>query len=179
MTEVVSPTVSDVCVDVIAFITSVLGSGVQVVRGLGNRVPAPLPQFGFVVITPIYQERLAYNEDTYTVASGIPPPAPTQLSVRMSTRIDIQIDCYGPNSGSWAAMLAALWKDDYACDLMVNSQPLYADDIRMIPLVDSEEQFEERWSLTATAQYNPVVTPAQTFGDIAEIDLVNVQEAYP
>jgi len=180
LSETVAPTISDVCVDLIAFIQSVLGSSVPVVRGLGNRVPMPSPaSAGFVVITPIYQARLAYNEDTYTIPQGIPPASPTQLSVQMSTRIDIQIDCYGPNSGSWAAMLAALWKDEYACNLMHNCQPLYADDARMIPLIDAEAQYEERWSLTASAQYNPVVTPAQTFGDTADIDLVNVQEAYP
>jgi hypothetical protein len=177
VSEVVSPTVDDVVTDVIAFIQAVLGTTIPCVRGLGNRVPAPVPPF--IVVTPLYQERLAYNTDTYSVPQGIPPPPPTQLSVQMSTRIDLQIDAYGPSSGTQIAMLAALWRDDYACNLMVNSQPLYADEARMIPLVDSEAQYEERWSLTATAQYNPVLTPAQLFGDAADINLVDVQEAYP
>ena len=173
MTYTVSPTVDDVIIDLRTFVTSVLGSSVPCIKGIANRVPAPLPASGFVVLTPIHQQRLEFNTDTWAGAN------PLTLNVRQSVLIDIQLDVYGPHAGSWAAMLATLFRDDYACALMLNSQPLYMDEGRMIPLIDSESQYEQRWSLVATIQFNPVVQPAQSFADSAEVTLVDVEEAYP
>jgi hypothetical protein len=166
-----SPSIADVLQDIRTFLQAILGTGTQVIRGIANRVPAPLPQTGFIVLTPIYQERLEYNADNF---SDVKNPAPTTLSIRVSMRIDVQCDVYGSGgwAGTWAAMIVQLWRDEFACNAMVNSQPLYADDARMIPLTDSEQQYEERWSMTLTAQYNPVVTPAQTFADGTDFGMI-------
>ena len=168
-----TPTVSLVLADIKAFVQAILGAGVPCIRGIVNRVPAPIPQNGFVVMTPIYQERLEYNLDIYSTA---PTPWPANESVQTAMRIDVQLDVYGTGgwAGTWAGWIVSLWRDEFACAIMQNSQPLYADEARMVPLIDSEAQYEERWSITLTAQYNPVITPPQEFADGLSLGLVNL-----
>jgi hypothetical protein len=174
-TLVATPTIANVLADIIAVIQAVLGTGVPVYRGVVNRVAAPLPQSGFVILTPIYQQRLQWNIDTASAS-----PALTQ-QMQAAYQLDVQADIYGSGgwTGTWASMLIAVWNDEFACNLMQNSQPLYVLDSRMIPLTDSEQQYEERWSLTLAAQYNPVVTPAQLYADAITGTLVSVTEEYP
>ncbi|OYV48595.1 MAG: hypothetical protein B7X10_02855, partial [Burkholderiales bacterium 21-58-4] len=90
-----------------------------------------------------------------------------------------QIDCYGPLSSDWAAMLSTLLRDEYACDAMAGVQPLSADDPKMVALVDGEQQYEERWSITALLQYNPATVTPMKFFDAVDVGLVNVDETYP
>jgi len=170
----VTPTVDQVVQDVRTFILAVVPANVPVVQGITNRTPMPAPSPGFVVITPLYQERLSWNINTYSAS-----PFPTTQQELQPVRMDLQIDLYGTDAGSWAAMLTTLWRDDFAVNLMVNSQPLYMDEARMIPLMNAEAQWEQRWSLTATLQFNPVVSPAQTFADSVDVTLTSVQEAFP
>lgn len=168
----VAPGVEDVLTDVRAFVQSVLGlPNTQVIKGIGNRAPAPVGNF--VVLTPLFQQQLEWNIDSWT---GIDPET---MQYQQNTRIDIQCDIYGRPAGSQAKMLQTLWSDEYASEIMVNTAPLYADEVRMIPLVDSEQQYEERWLLTLVAQYNPVTTAPQGFADALNIELVNVQVEYP
>ena len=56
----------------------------------------------------------------------------------------------------------ALFRDEYTTDLFpANIQPLYADDPVQLPLIDGEQQYEQRWKLEATLQYNPILTTSQ------------------
>lgn len=175
MTEVVTPTLqTDVYPAVLAFLQGIVPAGIPVIQGIANRVPAPPTPPGFVLFQAIGKARLRTSIDTWTGDD------PSTLSVEQGVELTMQIDCYGPNSSDWADMITTLWRDPYGCAALAPScQPLYADDARMIPLVDSEEQYEERWSVDARLQYNPVVTPAQDFADVATIKLVDVNEAYP
>ena len=49
----------------------------------------------------------------------------------------------------------------------------------MMPLTDSEQQYEQRWMATAVLQFNPVVTVPQDFANALTINLVDVDERYP
>jgi hypothetical protein len=174
MTVNTTPILSDVLTDVVAVINSIVPPKVSVMRGIANRVAAPNPIPGFVVVTPLYQGRLAWNVNQTPAG-----PLPSTETVRQSTRADLQIDFYGTYSGVWAAQFVTLWRDEYACALMQNSQPLYADEARMIPLVDSEQQYEERWMVEAAAQYNPVTTVSQGYADALDVTLIDVEQRYP
>lgn len=161
-----------------AFIQSLLPGPPEVFKGLGNRVPMPTAD-GFVVMTGVLQQRLRTNVDA-TAAVGSPPPALGTLSVNAGLRFDMQLDFYGPLSGSWSALLAAVLRDPVGCDALAPAcQPLYADDLRMVPLIIGEEQYLERWTLTAVLQYNPTVTQPQQYSVAATATLINVDEAYP
>lgn len=170
----------DLFTKVKAFIASLLGDSPnpEVFKGLGNRVNMPKAP-GFVVMTGVLQQRLRTNVDT-SAPSGSPAPADGTVAVNAGLRFDMQLDFYGPLSGQWSATLCAMLRDDAGCQALAPvCQPLYADDARMVPLITGEEQYLERWTLTAVMQYNPTVTVAQQYAVEAAATLINVDEAYP
>jgi hypothetical protein len=108
---------------------------------------------------------------------------PTEKNVERSSQISIQIDCYGPTSGDRATVISTLLRDEYACDQFaasgVDMQPLYASDAKQMPLIDGEQQYEERWTFEAVLQFNPVITTPQQSANALTIDLIEVDRTYP
>jgi hypothetical protein len=167
MTATVSIAQSDLQTILRSFILSLIDC--EVVAGLDNGVPMPVNPF--VAVTPLYFNRLATNEPTYTD----PGIGQGTSGVKQSISYTWQIDCYGPQSSDWAAILTTMFRDSYGVDFMAPiAAPLYADDPKQMPVVDGEENFEQRWLITAVLQYNPVVTiPVQYFNviNITSIDV--------
>lgn len=175
MTTTVSPVQSDLFTAIRAFLLSIVPAGTPVVQGRNNRVP--MPTVPYVLMTPVFQIRLTTNQDTYT--DTFPTPGGTQ-EAEAAMRVDVQLDFYGPDSQAWATMTQTLWRDQVGCDALAPTcAPLYAEDPRMLPLVTGEEQFLERWMLTASLEYDPVTVTAQEFADTLEAELINVDERYP
>lgn len=142
----------------------------EVVRGLDNGVP--MPKQPFICLTPTMSNRLATNQHSYDGLSN--------KAIQANMDYSIQIDCYGPLSSDWAAIISATWRDDYAVNKMAPTcAPLYADDPKQLPIVDGEANFEQRWMLNAVLQYNPVVTVPQDFFDNASVEFINVTVEYP
>ena len=60
-----------------------------------------------------------------------------------------QIDCFGANGPVWADMLSAAWKSpwvaDYATLNALPFTPLYADEVQQLNIVNSEDQYEQRF----------------------------------
>lgn len=174
MSTTVSPTQQVVYRRVKAFVEYIVPALTPIVQGLGNRVPTPAG--AYVAITATLQKRLATNIERYD------DPAPTTgtRAVQQNTRVDVQLDFFGPLAGDWAAMAETLWRDEQGCILLGDAcQPLYADQASQAPLTTGEEQYLQRWTLTATLQYNAVTTLPQQFADAAVVDLINVDERYP
>lgn len=168
MSAVITPTQDDIFVLVRAFVLSLIEC--EVVQGLGNRVPTPLG--GYIALTATRITRLSTNVTTYDHA--------TNRQVKMPTQYAIQIDCYGPLSSDWATTIAAMWRDPYGCDqLAPNAQPLYCDDPSQIGLVDGEDEYEQRWMISAILQFNPVVTVSQEYADNLNLDVVSVDATFP
>lgn len=172
-TATISPTSREVYEALRGFIRGVLGP-VQVIRGLGSNVG--IPNGPFIAITGILDTRLETNidsdEDLY--------PLPGVTRAMKPTRMDIQIDFYGPKSSSWALQIGILFRDDYACEALGEiCQPLYADDPLMMPLVTAEDQYLERWTVDAAIQVNQVTTTPQTFSTTIDATAINVDEAFP
>jgi len=46
-------------------------------------------------------------------------------------------------------------------------------------LINGEQQFEQRWRVEASMQYNPVVTMAQGSATALNVGLVSTDAAYP
>lgn len=140
MTSFVTPTKSSVFATLRAFILDIVPAGIEVVQGLGNRVP--MPKGKFIAITPISQTRLSTNhhiyDDTYPVIPG-------GQGTLQPTQYIIQIDCYGSDASDWATMLSTLLRDEIGCiALGPDVQPLYSDDPVQMALVDGEQQYDER-----------------------------------
>lgn len=152
-----------------AFILGLL-PGVEVVRGLDNRVP--MPRGPFVLITgtglvPLAVPTVTYGGMLETQAVG----TPLQWS--------IGVDCFGPLAQDWAVILSTVLRTPYTCEQMADVQPLYASDVTQFPLVDGEQQYEERWRFDAVMEYTPVVSLAQQSARSLVLDLVSVDAKYP
>ncbi len=154
-----------------AFILTIVGC--EVIRAQTNRVAMPLGDF--IALTPLAQTPLETNTDTYT---------DTTKSIERPTRLDIQIDCYGALASDRATAISTLLRDSYAVDqfalLGYDVTPLYATDAHQMPLVDGEEQYEERWTFEAHLQTNPIITVAEeTANTITPPTFTNVNATYP
>ncbi len=164
----VLPTHSQVYTALGHFVVFALGlSAGQLIQGNQNRVSMPTPaSAGFVVMSTINMRRLRTNINTF-LDTASPAPAPGPVTSEQGTQIDIQLDCYGPASGDWAAILTTLLRDNIGCiALAPTCQPLYADDPVRAPLIDAEAQYENRWIVTARLQYNAVVTTTQDYATV-------------
>lgn len=139
----------------IAFLQPFVGEDTPIVRGQQNRVPPPGPVF--VKLTEVVQSNLsapAFFNST--------DPAVQQATIDTSTRIDVQIDFYGTAAGDWARAVAAVWRSPYSPDQFPTGvAPLYCSEPHQSPLITGEEQYEFRWVITASLEYNPVVTVPQ------------------
>lgn len=176
MTLVVTPTFEDLYTRLRVLIVDVVPAGVEVIQGLGNRVPMPPPSPGFVCMTATLLNPL----DTPVESWDGDNPDPDAIAYQQSMAVRVQLDCYGALSGDWATMLATVLRTEYAVDLLGPTvAPLYADNPIMAPLIDAEAEYEQRWIVGANVQYNPVTSTPMQFADTAEIELINVDEAYP
>lgn len=162
--SVTGPSVTDtnIYTSLMSFLAAVLPDGTPVIQGLQNDVPEPI-QEDFVVMIPLDRVRLATNLTTYTNPQGPLGVA----NIEQSTRIKVQLDFHGPNSGDNAQIAATLLRSGYGVYLFKSSglgvEPLYAEDPRQTTFLNGEQQFEIRWIVDAVLQVNPVLTvPIET-----------------
>jgi hypothetical protein len=117
---------------------------------------------------------LETNTDSYTA---------TTKTVMRPTQYTIQIDCYGQLASDRAQTIASLLRDSYAVDQFAaqgfDIAPLYAGDAQQMPLIDGEEQYEERWTFDAVLQFNPVITLPEDTADTLSAGIINVDSTYP
>lgn len=172
-----APTAQDVFLVLQPFIADSLGiSPSLVIQGLPNRTAMPLPQPGFVVMQAVGKRRLRTNVDTWDTSD----PDPSTVQLEQAIRLRVQIDCYGSSSSNWSDILSTILRDEVGCvALAPTCQPLFCSDPFIAPLVDSEDQYEERWTFEAMIQYNPVVSTPMQFADTLTANLINVDERYP
>lgn len=180
MTLTVAPTLATVFTKVRAYlldpVAGIVPVGTPVIRGPMNR--AAQPAVDHVVITPTLRKRLRTNVETDV--DPYPSPGDGTVQIEQGTQLTIQADFYGAQAGDWAAIFSTIWRSEYACKALApDCAPLYSDEGRMIPLTTGEEQYLERWTVSAVLQYNPVVTTLQQFAGAASVDLINVDERYP
>lgn len=160
-----------------AFVLDVLTVGpTNVIKGQQNRVPMPIGP-NFVILTPTGRAQLASTVRTYRPPVD-PIPAEGERDTQRSTRLDIQIDIYGPAAAENAQIIGTLLRDLYGCDFLRshNCQPLYCGDPTQLPLITGELQYEQRWTIPATLQFNPTVSTSQQFADIVEVTFVETDQ---
>ncbi len=169
MTAVTSITQEQVMTAVRAFILSLISC--EVVQTLNNNVPMPAQPF--IALTEMSRIRLSTNLPGYDGTANASSEAHWQVT--------FQIDCYGPLSADWAAIIASMWRDPYAVDALAPvCAPLNADDPVQIPVVDAEANFEQRWLIRAVLQYNPIIsTPMQSFTAAQVTPIIAVDVFYP
>ena len=121
------------------FLLQILPSGTEVVRGQANRVA--MPKNPFVTMTVIGRDRLSTNVDTWVIGGGA-----RMLSVTQSTRLDIQVDCYGATATDNVQIIMMLFRDQFGASALnfagVTIAPLYTSAPRNLSFPSGEMQYE-------------------------------------
>jgi hypothetical protein len=160
----------DVYTALIAFLSSFLPTNTPIIQGQDNQVSMPLT--GFVVMTNAGMERLGTNVNGYNTSLQT---ASTQAAIRYT----VALDFIGPLAQSWASMCQMLFRSEYGVDLMpATIQPLYTDDPMQIPLIAGEAQYEQRWRMQASVQYNPTITTAQQSATSLAIGIFPIETTF-
>jgi hypothetical protein len=178
MPVTISITEAEVFTALRTFLLGILPAGVEVVKAQDNGVGEPVGP-DFVTMNQIALPRLATNVDTYTDPGTNPGTRNSLAAMEMR----VQIDVHGPNSGDNSAIIATLFRDEYACvqfaTVNADIQPLYCEEPRKMPFINGENQFEQRWIIDAAIQYNPITQTPQDFAGQAKVQIVSVNAAYP
>jgi hypothetical protein len=157
-----SITIDAVIEALIGFIAPFVPVGTPIIRGQQNRVAPP--------ITAGEADPLAFIKLQEIGMSDLETPTMTQsadgsiqiASISTPTQIEVQIDFYGVSSGDYCKAIKAVWRSAYApAQFPAGIAPLYCTDGHQAPLVTGEEQYEDRWVITGSLQYNPVITVPQ------------------
>lgn len=154
-----------------------------VFQGDGNRTPLPFPTPGFVIVTIIKTRPLNTPVDEDDTTAG----NPVQTNIERHYEVTVQLDFYsGPTVGNtsgtafdWKTMVENVWHDQATVDaLEPTCTPLYSNPAIMGPLDDAEVQFEQRWTMEVTLQFNPVISVPQQYANIlGPVDVVQVTPA--
>lgn len=130
----------------------------EIVRAQVNRVPMPSGEC--VVLTELFEVDLEYSTVSYNSVDSL-------ANVKGPTRIEIQIDFYGPNAGDYCKAVKNVFRSIYIEGKFPDGvKPLYCTDGIQSPLITGEQQWQSRWTVTAALQYNPVVAVPQEFADV-------------
>lgn len=138
----------------------------NVVRGQTNGTPPPLPPS--IVITELLQAQYTTTRVKLNLAGD-------ESTYVMPRRLDLQIDCYGPRASEMANNATTMLRSLYATERFPDGvEPLYCSDPIQAPLITGEKQYETRWSVTFSVQYNEPVTVSQE-----SFNVVGSTEAIP
>ncbi|QPW28376.1 hypothetical protein F8538_06365 [Edwardsiella ictaluri] len=88
-------------------------------------------------------------------------------------RADIQVDIYGSGAGDRAVTLETVFASGYAYDKIKaideRVAPLYSTAAIQAPMIDAEQQWQERYMLTVSLQVHMTASFQQDYFDKAEI----------
>ena len=154
----------DQVIDALADFLAPFAPGAQIVRAQVNRVP--MPSNPGIVLTEMLQVDLSVPDTDYQPPVD-PAPAIGTATIKGPTRIDVQIDFYGAQAGEFCKTVKTAFRSHWGFShFPANIKPLYTSDGVQSPLLTGEQQYESRWTLTASMQYNPTVTVPQDFADV-------------
>lgn len=143
---------------------------VEICQGVQNRVA--MPAGPFINMTPVGQTRLATNETSY---NGV-----DQKTLTNFKKFDVQVDFYGPEMADLTNAFETVFRDSYAVEKMGPLvTPLYCSDAHAAPLTNEEKQYEQRWMIIASVEFNPDVALPQDSMTVAEVIPVSVEATYP
>ena len=163
---VASITVDDVITALGAFVQPFIGQGTPIIRGQQNRVsPPPSDATGWLVLTELLQVDIE--------TPSLSDVGNQTVSIAGPKRIDVQMDFYGPSAPDWCAAVKGVWRTVYApAQFRDGIKPLYCDDGRQMPLITAEQQYQSRWTLTASLQYNLVVSLPQQSATTLAVEII-------
>lgn len=155
-----------------AFLIQILPAGVEVLIGQDNRVPEPASD-NYVIMWDVLRKRLGTTVVTWDQSVE---GDPTTQSNTEATRLDKQLDFHGADSTDNAQVFATVFRSGYATEFFKNFgfSPNYCSDGNQAPFVNGEQQYEDRWTLTATFDANITVSTPQQFANTVTVVPVNI-----
>lgn len=143
----------------------------NIVRGEVNRTP--MPPSPCVVLTELLSIELEVSNTNYSTDDS------ETAVITGPTQINIQCDFYGESGGDYGKAFIQAFRSLWGYDQFPqNIRPLYTDGGRQVPLVTGEEQYERRWTVTASLQYNPSVTVPQQAANALKTGTIRAVETY-
>lgn len=141
----------------------------KIIRGNVNRTPMPKPPF--IVLTEVLTKQVAKSSEFYSLDGE---------TVSQQNQIDVQIDFYGWELSDIALSFTASIRTSWAAkNFPIWLSPLYCSDIIKSPLQNAEEQYEQRWTVTLSLQYNVDINlPQDVFNVVGEINTIPVNEIF-
>lgn len=133
----------------------------EVVRAQVNRVA--MPPNPCIILTELLEVDIEVPYENYDALT-------LDTKIKGPTRIDVQIDFYGAKAGDYCKAVKNAFRSQWGFAQFPDSvKPLYTSDGIQSPLITGEEQYESRWTLTASMQYNPVVTVPQDSANALDV----------
>ncbi|MDV2874481.1 LIC_12616 family protein [Phytobacter diazotrophicus] len=164
MTATVDYTVDNIIDTLADFIEPLCGTCQQ---AQANR--APMLKGQFCIITPLRFIRMSTTENIKQ-DTGI--PSTSAMSYTEVRRADLQIDIYGDGAGDRANILETIFRSGYAWEaikaLDARLSPLYSSDAIQAPMINAEDQWQERYTLTLSLQADITVTLPQDYFETVE-----------
>lgn len=105
------------------------------------------------------------------------------------TEFTVQCDVHGPRGADNARVIEELFRSEYGVDAFAAAEalngvplysvvPLYADEIRQMPFINAESQYENRYTLDLRVQINPIVSTPQDFATAIDATALPVDLVY-
>lgn len=104
-------------------------------------------------------------------------------AIMQSGELTAQLDFHAPDStaGDFAMTVSTAFRDEFGVSFFAaltsplnGVVPLYADDPRLAPFINAENQYEWRWVLEAKVQIDQTVAISQTYADAATVTVNEV-----
>jgi len=161
----------DTVIEALAAFIAPFMPGAQIIRAQVNRTP--MPSNPCAILTELLEVDLSVPRTDYQPPTA-PIPATGTATIIGPTRIDVQIDFYGTQAGDYCKIVKNAFRSQWGYSVFpANIKPLYTSDGVQSPLITGEQQYESRWTLTASLQYNPNVQIPQDFAEVATINSIN------
>lgn len=108
-------------------------------------------------------------------------------TIQINSEAVVQLDFHSAAgiSGDYAQQVAAKLRDEWGVQQFADQTPnygvvpLFADDPAQRPFLNENQQIEWRWVLDAHLQVNQVTSVPQQYADSIQVELVDVDAAYP
>lgn len=132
-----------------------------IIRANVNRNPTP--KGDFIVLTELLTKPLSKPVENYSN---------TGETMIQKQQIDVQVDFYGWSlsdiSLAVANSIRSIWQNYNHAQWLAF---LYCSDIVKSPIINAEEQYEQRWTVTISMQYNVTLTlPQETFKAVGSVN---------
>lgn len=140
-----------------------------------NRVPMAKGQF--CILTPLRFTRLSTTRD---IKQDTGFPSSSAMGYTEVRQADIQVDIYGDNAGERAVALETVFTSGFGYEKIKafdeRLAPLYSSPAIQAPMINAEDQWQERYTITLSLQAHITVSFPQDYFDKVEITTSQVDK---